>query len=210
MELNHPELTQQALHLLRNGEHFEWHVIPMLAFVMYIYYSEVAAKNWRGIASGLSLYGVHWLFEIGNALIQHFSGHALWAIPQGTAYLLLVGVGVEISLMFSIAGLIASKLLPPDPTAKVFGINNRLFFALANAAFCAVAEIFLVTQTGVFAWVYPWWGALPVFVTVYIPFFLTAMRCHDWEIATQKRFIGGLFALDAVLLLVFGVGLRWI
>ncbi|MEN9865559.1 MAG: hypothetical protein RL748_1149, partial [Pseudomonadota bacterium] len=164
----------------------------------------------RGIAAGLSLYGVHWLFEIGNALIQHFSGHALWAIPKGTAYLLLVGVGIEISLMFSIAGLICSKVLPSERSAKVFGINNRLFVALSNAAFCAVAEIFLVTQTGVFAWVYPWWGALPVFVTVYIPFFGIAMLCHDWELGRQKRFIGGLFALDAVLLLVFGVMLGWI
>ena len=58
--------------------------------------------------------------------------------------LLLVGVGVEISLMFSIAGLALSKLLPPDPKTKLLGVNVRLLFTLGWAAFFAVFEIFLV------------------------------------------------------------------
>lgn len=45
-------------------------------------------------------------------LVQYFSGHALWTVPEGTAFLLLVGVGVELSLMFSIAGLVMSNFLP--------------------------------------------------------------------------------------------------
>jgi hypothetical protein len=56
-------------------------------------------------------------------LIQHFSGHALWTVPTGTAFLLLVGVGIEISLMFSVAGLIMSKFLPADPKTKIVGIS---------------------------------------------------------------------------------------
>jgi hypothetical protein len=46
-------------------------------------------------------------------------------VPTGTAFLLLIGVGVEISLMFSIAGLALSKLLPPDPKKNILGVNNR-------------------------------------------------------------------------------------
>ncbi|MEN9865596.1 MAG: hypothetical protein RL748_1186, partial [Pseudomonadota bacterium] len=49
MTLHHPELTQAALNILRNGDNFQWYIIPLLALVMYIYYSEIAAKNWRGI-----------------------------------------------------------------------------------------------------------------------------------------------------------------
>ena len=101
--LNKPEATQAALDILRSGEPFQWYVITLLALVVYVYFNEYSKKNWKGIAAGLSLYMVHWFFEIGNALIQHFSGHALWTAPTGTAFLILIGVGVELSLMFSIA-----------------------------------------------------------------------------------------------------------
>jgi hypothetical protein len=110
--LNHPEATQQALQIFRSGSTFQWYVIPLLAFVIYIYFNEISKENWKGIAAGLSLYMVHWFFEIANALIQYFSGHALWTVPKGTAFLLLIGVGVELSLMFSVAGLVFSKILP--------------------------------------------------------------------------------------------------
>ncbi len=95
--MNNPEATQQALNILRSGESFQWYVITLLALVLYVYLNEISKKNWKGIAAGLSLYMVHWTFEISNALIQHFSGHALWTVPSGTSFLLLVGVGIELS-----------------------------------------------------------------------------------------------------------------
>lgn len=207
--MDQPELTQQALSILRTGENFQWYVITFLAIVIYIYTNEYSKKNWKGIAAGLSLYLVHWFFEIVNALIQHFSGHALWTVPTGTAWLLLVGVGIELSFMFSVAGLILSKLLPEDPKAKIFGINNRIFFAIGNAALFSVIEIFLA-RTPAFHWVYPWWGVLPVFITVYIPFFVVSFLCHDWKPKTQRLVIGSLFVLDTVLMITFAGILKWI
>jgi hypothetical protein len=207
--MNQPEVTQQALSILRSGENFQWFVIPFLALVVYVYANEISNRNWKVVAAGLALYAVHWFYEILNALIQHFSGHALWTVPTGTAFLILVGVGIEISLMFSIAGLVMSKLLPADPNLKILGVNNRLLFAIGNAAFFAVIEIFLV-MTPVFVWVYPWWGALPVFVLVYIPFFLAAFYCHDWQPRKQAGFIGAVFGLDAVMLALFAGVLGWI
>jgi hypothetical protein len=207
--MNHPEVTQQALSILRSGAPFQWYVITLLALVIYVYASEIKLKNWNGIAAGLALYSVHWFYEILNALFQHFSGHALWTVPTGTAFLLLVGVGMELSLMFSIAGLVMSKLLPADAHMKIFGVNNRIVFAVANAAFFSIFEIFLA-MTPAFVWVYPWWGAFPVFVTVYIPFFLAAFLCYDWKPARQRAFIATLFAIDALMLIVFAGLLRWI
>lgn len=207
--LNHPEATAQALAALRRGDHFQWYLIFLLVMVLSLYFSEAAKKNTKGIAAGLSLYAIHWFYEIGNALIQHFSGHALWTAPAGSALPLLVGVGAELSLMFSVVGLVSSRLFDPDPKAKIWGINNRLFWAVGNAALASVLEIFLV-QTPAFVWVYPWWGAVPVFVTTYIPFFVLSALCYDWKPRVQAAFIGGLFALDAVLLVVFAGVLRWI
>lgn len=207
--MNNPEATQQALSILRSGEYFQWYVIPLLALTIYVYTNEISKQNWKGIAAGLALYSMHWFYEILNALIQHFSGHALWTVPTGTAFLILIGVGIELSFMFSIAGLVLSKVLPDDPNQKILGINNRLFFAIANAALFSVIEIFLVL-TPTFVWVYPWWGALPVFVTVYIPFFVAAFYAYDWTREKQIRFIGGMFVLDAIMMILFAGVFGWI
>jgi len=207
--MNNPQATDMALSILRNGDPFQWYVITLLALTVYVYINEISKRNWKGIAAGLSLYMVHWFVEIVNALIQYFSGHALWTVPTGTAFLILVGVGVEISFMFSIAGLIFSKLLPEDPSMKLLGINNRLLFAVGNAAFFSIFEIFLV-KTPTFVWVYPWWGAFPVFITVYIPFFAAAFYAYDWKPRTQVLFISSLFAFNALSLVVFASVLKWI
>ena len=207
--MNNPEVTQKALSILRSGDPFQWYVITLLAIVAYIYFSEIKNKNWNGIAAGLSLYMVHWLAEILNALIQFFTGHALWTSPGGTAFLLLIGIGIELNLMFAFAGLAFSKLLPDDPKATMFGVNARLLFAVGNAAFFAIFEIFLV-KTPTFAWVYPWWGPLPVFITVFIPFFAMSFYCYYWSRTTQKIVIGSLFALNASMLILFAGILKWI
>ncbi len=207
--MNNPDATTQALAILRGGENFHWVILPIFALVLYVYFNEISKKNWKGVAAGLALYMVHWVFEIANALIQHFYGHALWTVPSGTTFLLLVGVGIELSLMFSIAGLVMSKLLPEDPKAKILGINNRLVFAIGNAAFASFLEIILA-KTPTFVWVYPWWGALTVFIFVYIPFFLAAFYCYDWKPALQKKFIGSLFLVNAAALIIFAGILKWI
>jgi len=207
--VNNPEATQMALSILRNGDNFQWYLITFLALVVYVYMNEVSNKNWRGIAAGLALYAVHWFYEIINALFQHFNGHALWTVPTGTSFLILVGVGIELSFMFSIAGLVLSKLLPEDSKMKIMGINNRLLFAIGNAAFFAIIEIFLA-KTPAFVWVYPWWGAFPVFLTVYIPFFLAAFYCYDWEPKKQIRFIGTFAVVDVLMMVVFAGILGWI
>lgn len=207
--MNIAEATRKALSILRAGDNFEWYVIPLIAFAIYVYHHEIQKKNWNAVAAGLSLYMVHWLVEIINALIQHFSGNALWTVPEGTAFLLLIGVGIELSIMFSVTGIIVSMILPEDPTRKVLGINCRLFYAIAFAAFYSLIEIFLA-KTPAFVWVYKWWGAIPVFITVYIPFFLAATYSYYWKPQTQKRFIGTLAIINIFSLILFGGLLGWI
>ena len=91
---------------------------------------------------------------------------------------------------------------------KILKINNRVFFAVVNAAFFSIFEILLARTPG-FHWVYKWWGAFPVFITVYIPFFLAANFAYDWEPKRQKIFIGSLFGINALMLIVFA-GYTWV
>ena len=185
---------------VRSVENFDWTFIALLALVVNgVYLVQIQKKNWNGIAAALALYGVHWLYEIANAVIAHFTGYALWHVsPESTSFILLVGVSWELSLMFSTAGFMAC-MLPEDKDAKILGINNRIFAAIGAALFYSVFEIFLAT-TPAFIWVYKWWGALPVFITTYIPFFLAAFLVYDKPRAAQKKFLGIVWGAVAVLL----------
>jgi hypothetical protein len=187
---------------IRSTDNFNWTFITIFAVIVFIYGTELKNKNYKGIVAALSLYGVHWLYEIANAIIQSASGYALWTVsPESTSFILLVGVSWELSMMFSIAGLAMSKLLPEDPKKKILGMNNRVLFAIGNAAFFGLFEIFLA-GTPAFIWTYPWWGAIPVFVTTYIPFFLAAFLMHDAKPKTQKVFLSIVWGLVALLLVV--------
>ncbi len=206
--LNQPEVTAQALKNLRKLDNLNWGVVVFLAFVLYVYFTGLEQKKYNQLAAGLALYAVHWFVEIINALIQHIWGHALWTASGGTSFLILIGVGIEISFMFSVAGFIMSKLLPKDKSMKILGIPNRIVFAIANAFMIALIEVPLAASP-IFHWVYPWWGMLTVWVLIYIPFFLAAFMCHDAKPKTRRIFIGGLFALDLIMMLVF-IPLGWI
>lgn len=194
-------LADLAKAAVRDPSNFNWSFIAIFALVVIIYVDEIHKKNYKAIAAALMLYSVHWLYEIANAVICHFSGYALWTVsPESTSFILLIGVSWELSMMFAIAGF-TSKLLPADKNLKILGMNNRVAFAIGSAFFFSLVEIFLA-WTPAFIWVYPWWGALPVFVTTYIPFFLASYLIYDKEPATQKKWIISLASINIVLLAV--------
>ena len=187
---------------VRSTGNFNWTFIAILALVVCgVYVPHIKQKDYKGVAAALALYGVHWFYEIMNAVICHFTGYALWTVsPESTTWIILIGVSWELSMMFSIAGFTAC-LLPEDKNKKILGINNRIVFAIGSALGFSLFEIFLAS-TPAFIWVYKWWGALPVFITTYIPFFLASYLIYDKPAKTQKKFIGILWALDALLMIV--------
>ena len=190
---------------VRSTDNFNWTFIFILAVVFYVYWTEVRNKNTKVIVAGLALYGVHWLYEICNAVIGHFTGYPLWSVSNAsTTFILLVGVCWELSMMFSLAGIISYKMLPDEPTKK-----DRLVGALSMALLFALFESFLAgTSNHSFIWVYKWWGVLPVFVTTYIPFFLASNFVPAFSPKGQKRFLAivwGLVALLLVTLIPMGI-----
>lgn len=194
-------LADAAKAMVRDTSNFNWTFIAFFAIIVILYVNEVQKKEYKAIAAALALYSVHWFYEIANAVICSVSGYALWTVSaESTSFILLIGVSWELSMMFSIAGF-TSKLLPEDKDMKILGINNRIVYAIGSALLFSLVEIFLA-GTPAFIWVYPWWGALPVFITTYIPFFLASYLVYDKKPATQKRFIITMFAIDAVALAV--------
>ena len=195
---------------VRSTDNFNWTFIFILAVVFYVYWTEIQKKNWAVVTAGLALYGVHWLYEIGNAVIAHVFGYPLWSVSNAsTTFILLIGVCWELSMMFSLAGIISFKMLPEDRTKRYFakngrgGISCRLAGALSMALLFALVESFLAaTSNHSFIWVYKWWGVLPVFVTTYIPFFLASNYVPDMKPRARRTFLIVEWALVALLLAV--------
>ncbi len=186
--------------LVRDPSYFNWTFIALLALVFYVYWTEIERKNYKAVIAGAALYAVHWFYEIVNAIIAHFSGYALWTVTnESSSFVLLIGVSWELSMMFSIAGIIAFKMIPTDVKKRIIGLDIRLAVALSMALLFSVVEVFLA-WTPAFIWVYPWWGAVPVFITTYVPFFLAACFVPFAKPAFQKVFLCGLIGLDLILL----------
>ena len=208
------ESAQQALNILRDGSQFQWYVIPLFAFVVYVYAVEVERKNWNLFFAGLAFWGMDWFNEIWNSLVFHFTNHApVWGAPGQTAYLILIGLNIEISFMFAVAGITFGKMLLPDKKTKILGVPNRLFFAVSGAAFCVFVEI-LLNSIGALTWEYPWWSTRApwlIFLIGYLTFFLVSFWVHDMKTIRSKAItVGAIFGVDILAIIIFGFILNWI
>jgi len=204
----------QALEILRDGSQFKWYVIPLFAFVVYVYAVEIERRNWNLVFAGLAFWGMDWFNEIWNSLVLHFSGYApVWGAPGKTAYLILVGLNIEICFMFAVAGIVFGKMLPPEPRLKILGIPNRLFLGVANSVFCVIVELWL-NSVNALTWDWSWWNArAPILIVLfgYLHFFLVSYWVHDMKTVRSKVMtVGSIFGFDIACILVFGVALGWI
>ena len=208
------EAATQALSLLRDGSQFSWYVVTLFTVVVYVYAVEIERRNWNLVFAGLAFWGMDWFNEIWNSLVLHFSGFApVWGAPGKTAFLLLVGLNIEICFMFAMAGIAFGKMLPPDRGLKLLGIPNRLFIAAAGSAFCVVVEVWL-NRIGALTWDYAWWSASApwlIFLVGYLPFFLVSFWVHDMRSLRAKSLaVGLIYAVDVSALVVFGGLLGWL
>ena len=208
------ESASQAINILRDGSQFQWYVIPLFALVVYVYAVEFERKNWNLMFAGLAFWGMDWFNEIWNGLVLHFTDKApVWGAPGQTAYLILIGLNIEICFMFAIAGITFAKMLPADKNMKILGIPNRLAVAIFGSAFCVFVEG-LLNIAGALTWDYSWWNTqVPwlIFLIGYLPFFLVSFWVFDMETVRKKAItVGTIFAVDIVGLILFLGILKWI
>lgn len=208
------ESASQALAILRDGSQFQWYVVALLAFVFYVYTVEVEKRNWSLVLAGLAFWGMDWFNEIWNGLVMHFTGYApVWGAPGKTAYLILVGLNIEIMFMFAVSGIIWTKMLLPDKKAKILGLPNRWVVAIAGSAFCVFVE-YLLNGVGALTWDYPWWSrSAPwlIFLFGYLTFFVVAFWVHDMKTLKAKLItVGTIWAVVVIALIVFIPILHWI
>ena len=208
------DFTVEAQDMLRDADQFKWYVVTLLVLVLYVYAVEAERRRWDILLAGLAFWLADWINEIANALVLHFTDRAaVWTVTGDTAYLILIGLTIEISLMFAVSGVVYVKTLPLDPRAKMLGLPNRLAIGLVLSCFAVLVEV-LLNEAGVFHWEYWWWNVpfvLPIILIGYLWFFLIAAYVYDLpDDRARLRVVGAMAALVATSLILFGPILDWI
>jgi hypothetical protein len=208
------DVTLRAERLVRDPSLFKWYAVALLAFVVYAYANEVERGRLDVVAAGLAVWLADWFNEIVNSLVLQASDRApLWAATGPTACQFLIGLNLEISFMFALAGIVYVKLLPPDRRTRVLGLPNRLAVALGLSVVSVAVELFL-HASGTFHWHYWWWNTpfVPLIVVFgYLWFYLYAAWVYDAP-TPRRRWsrLAGLAGIDLAMGLAFGVGLGWL
>ena len=211
--------SQQALEGLRDPRTLEWYVIPLLALVFYVYAREIArarrTRSWGAVFAGVTLFGMDFVNESINGWILNLTHRsALWTAPGKTALRTMVGWNIEIMFMFALAGLVFFYTLSPNPKARILGLPDRWFWAIAYSAFCVVVELVL-NAGGLLVWEYPFWGrsfggVWLIFLFGYFHFYVATilvlgMRSMRARVVTVASIYG-----VAVMMNVIGMGaLGW-
>jgi len=208
------EASRQALEVLRDTGQFQWHVVPLFVIVVYIYAVEIERRDWSIILAGLAFWGMDIFNEIWNGLIFHFTQYsAFWTVSKGSAFVMLIGLNIEISLMFAILGIVCIKMLPRDKEAKIRGIPNRWLFVVFNALLCVFIEV-LLNLAGALIWEYWFWNipfVLLIILIGYMPFLIVSFWVYDMEkISNKLKVLAVIFGVDIAAILIFGCGLKWI
>ncbi len=208
------DASKQALEILRDTSLFQWYVVPIFVIVIYIYSVEIEKRNWNLVLGGLAFWGMDMFNEIWNSLIFHFTQFAaFWVAPGKTAYLMFIGLNIEISMMFAILGIACIKMLPKDKQTKVLGIPNRWFFIVANSILCVFIEVIL-NQWGALIWDFNCWNWPNVWLILiigYMPFMAVSFWVHDMPKLKHKiMVVGTIFAIDLIAIILFAVILKWI
>ncbi len=209
-----PDFTTEGLRLLRDPTQFSWNAVTLFGLAIYVYSVEIEKRNWNTVFAGLAFWSADWINEAVNGVILHSTGKAaLWTTTGRSSLQILIGLNLEICLLFSFAGIAFAKMLPKDPALRVLGVPNRILAVLGFSVFSVVVELYL-HATGSFHWYYGFWNEKNPWLIVifgYATFYAAAAWAHDLPTVRGKLVLtGALAGTAAALLVVFGPILGWL
>jgi hypothetical protein len=206
------EATLQALDGLRSLAMIKWYIIPLLAFIFYVYTREIKearkTKNWNAVLAGVTIFGADFFNETWNGWVLHFTQRsAFWTTPGDTALRTTIGWNIEIMFMFLLLGIIYYHTLSDNKKRKILGLPEKWFWAIGYTIFCVFVEC-LLNIGGQLVWEYPFWnlsfrGIWLILLIGYFYFFCLAIFVIGLKKMKQKLMtVGIIYAVPIVMNLI--------
>jgi hypothetical protein len=207
------EASLQVLQVLRSPENIQWHVVPLIALVMYIYNSELDKNRHGEVLLGIYFFATSGVFlEIVNALVLHFSGRsALWTTPGNSAFVIYAGWNVEILFLAAVGGLTVLKGLP-EKDLRLLGVPNRMILPLIWAVGAVLIEVVL-NRAGLLVWEYTHWRWPNIYFMVIwwaVPYFVLLWLHDNLSLQAKGRLAVASVVFAAGCHLFFAVLLGWV
>jgi hypothetical protein len=215
------EASQRALTGLRDLSSLQWYVIPLLAFVFYVYVIEIQSarrkKCWDAVIAGATLFGMDFFNETCNGWILHLTGRsALWTAPGPTAMRTMVGWNIEIMFMFAISGIIYyHSLSEAEPDGPLLRRKEAWILGAGYSAVCVAVEL-LLNKGGLLVWEYPFWnrsffGVWPIFFLGYFHFYAAIILVLSFRRMRSRLIaLAGIYAAPTAMNLLAMGCLGWV
>jgi hypothetical protein len=207
------EASLQVLQILRSPENLQWHVVPLIALVMYIYNSELEKKRHGEVLLGIYFFATSGVvLEIVNALVLHWSGRsALWTTPGNSAFVIYAGWNVEILFLAAIGGLTVLKGLP-EKEGRILGAPNRAILPLLWAVGAVFIEV-LLNRGGLLVWEYSHWRWPNVYFMVIwwaVPYYILLWLHDNLSLGAKRKLAVASVVFAAGCHLLFASLLGWV
>lgn len=110
---------------LQNPSTFKWYVIPLFIILFYVVWRNLKAKRYSVILGGLAFWLWDLFNETWNSMVYATTGQPVWGttLAGGSAFQILIGYNIEISIMFMFLGMATCYMLKTSP-----GYEGKAFF----------------------------------------------------------------------------------
>lgn len=105
-----PEMLEECL---QDPTTMKWYIVPLFVIMTYFIATELRNRNFN-VLMGAAAYWLADVFnETWNSMVYACTGQPVWGTTAagGSAFQILIGYNIEISIMFFILGMYACKLL---------------------------------------------------------------------------------------------------
>ncbi len=103
---------------------FKWYVVPLFVILFYLVWVNLRKKRYSIVFGGFAF----WLWDVfnetWNSMVYACTGQPVWGTTKagGSAYQILIGYNIEISIMFMILGMAACYMLETSKGVEGEGV----------------------------------------------------------------------------------------
>lgn len=92
---------------------FQWSIVPLFVILFYLVWKNIREKRYSVVLGGFAFWLMDVFNETWNAMVYATTGQPVWGCTLGghSAFQILVGYNIEISIMFMILGMATCYML---------------------------------------------------------------------------------------------------